>query len=138
MKREYIKPLIAKSFDEIAHNRNGIYEVFLKPLKGYKIKRYLVKAEVKNSWNRPYLYLYTFNVFGDRIVSGWYGDSQTFEIDLSIADRDINSSKIRHYLGDFYTSKKDAYDTAINMLRNKKRELNKEIMKLQNDLYSAE
>lgn len=137
MNREYIKPLIAKSFNEIVHN-NGIYEIYLKPLKGYKIKRYLVKGEVKRQWNRDYLILYTFNVFGDIITSGWYGDRCKIEIDLTVADgRNLNKAKIKNYLGVFYTIKQEAYDSAINSLRSKKMELNKEIMKLQKDLYSV-
>lgn len=136
MKREYIKPLIAKSFNEIAYN-NGIYEIYLKPLKGYKIKRYLVKGEVKRQWNRNYLILYTFNVFGDPITSCWYRDRCKIDIDLSVAGRNLNKDKISNYLGVFYTIKQEAYDSAINSLRSKKMELNKEILKLQKDLYSV-
>ena len=137
--RKYIKPLVAETFDEIVKdNANQIFEVYLKPLKGYKVKRYLVKAEVRPEWGRRYLFLHTYNVYGDRIISGWYGDRCKIEIDLSVADgRNLNKAKIKNYLGVFYTIKQEAYDSAINSLRSKKMELNKEILKLQKDLYSV-
>ena len=135
--RKYIKPLVAETFNEIVKdNANQIFEVYLKPLKGYKVKRYLVKADIRTEWGRRYLFLRTYNVYGDRIISGWYGDCQTFQIDIN-ANRNLKVSKLHSNIGYFHTSKQEAYDSAINLLRSKKMELNKEIMKLQKDLYSV-
>jgi hypothetical protein len=139
-KRNYVNTLTAKTFDEIVRGDGELYEVFLKPKKGYKVKRYIVTGGIKNSYGRKSLELKTYNVFGDIICGdgGWW--QQRLEIDLGRNERNekLNSTKLEFHLGDLYVSKKNAYDDAIETLRRKKLEINKEIVSLQKDLYSTE
>ena len=137
-RRNYVTTSTAKTFDEIVRGDGELYEVFLKPKKGYKVKRYIVTGGIKNSYGRKSLELKTYNVFGDIIYEdcGW----QKLEIDLGRNERNekLNSTNLMCHLGKLYVSKKDAYDDAIETLRRKKLEINKEIVSLQKDLYSTE
>ena len=137
-KRNYVNTSTAKTFDEIVRGDGELYEVFLKPKKGYKVKRYIVTGGIKNSYGRKCLELKTYNVFGDIIYEDY--EWQKLEIDLGRNERNekLNSTKLGFHLGDLYVSKKNAYDDAIETLRRKKLEINKEIISLQKDLYSTE
>lgn len=139
-KRNYVNTSIAKTFDEIVRGDGELYEVFLKPKKGYKVKRYIVTGGIKNSYDRKSLELKTYNVFGDVIFEDYGWRQQKLEIDLGRNERNekLNSTKLEFHLGDLYVSKKNAYDDAIETLRRKKLEINKEIISLQKDLYSTE
>ncbi len=131
MSRKKAEFKVAKTFGEILNDKNSLYEVFRRPKKGINVKRFLARGCV-DRYGR--IILSRYNVYGD--VVAWGGLVATRNLQETNKAKKENKTEFYNEL--FFTSKEEAYNSAMHQLRLKKLELNKQIAQLQNELYTVE
>ena len=116
--------------------QNDLVELFSRAMEGYVIKRYLVKFHRQGS--NLLVSFYNKNV--DVIWDGWGGwaGSKRYSLDIRHLPNGMDSSKFRASGCMHYLNKDEAYNDAINLLKEKKQKLNKAIVDLQYALHSVE
>ena len=130
MGREPIFKKIKKISEAEPHE---LIEIYARAAAGYVVKRYLVKFRRDgNTLNIDF-----YNKNGDTIWEGWYGVKR-YRVDIRGLENGIESSKFRANGLIYYLHKDEAYNDAINLVKNKKQKLNKAIVDLQYALHSVE
>ena len=129
---------VATTLGEIfKDNGHNFYEVFLKVKNGTKVKRYLAKGYRSN---RNELNLCLYSKIG-RPIWAWNAYNGTNYVTIPHgACLDESKAEVRFDWTAYvvYTSKQEVFDASMNILRQKKLEINKQILKLQNELYTVE
>jgi hypothetical protein len=129
---------VANSLADIFNDKtNSFYEVFLKPVNGHTIKRYLAKGTLnKYGHNRDEIQCYTKT---GQLVWSYRNGMKSFIIPNGVDYLTTKSLKVRCNYSTYnvYLSKEEAYNTVINNLRKQKLDINKQIIELQNELYSV-
>ncbi len=141
-KNTEIKFKVANTFADILNDKSAnLYEIFLKPTNGNTIKRYLARGSVhvfEFRGGKKYT-IQCYSKVGQPIFS-WYSGIKFIAL-YQYDDKglDMTSVKVqcdyRTYTA--YTSREDAYNAAMHGLRLQKLKINKQISKLQDELYSV-
>lgn len=129
---------VANSLADIFNDKtNSFYEVFIKPVNGHTIKRYLARGFLKGYGHRDEIQCYS--KIGQLLWSYRDGAKRfTVPNDVDYLTTKTFKARCNFTLCVIYLSKEDAYNDAINKLKRQKLEINKQIIKLQNELYSVE
>ena len=125
---------IAKSFEEILNDKNNtLYELFIIPRKGYKVKRILCKCAINVSWRNRMLQIFTYDRFGR--VSGGYNNYYL----VNIENINLNNDIIEYnHVGDIFTLSRDkAYNITMSNLRQMIKELRKKEMIIHEQIYTV-
>ena len=135
-----IKYKTANTFADIFNDKSAtFYEVFLKPAKGNTVKRYLVRGTISPYGERRCL-CECYSKVGQPVFS-WYNGIKSFAVNKDAEKGlEITSAKVQcdYHLYTAYVSREDAFHAAMHGLKLQKLKINKQIIKLQNDLYSEE
>lgn len=136
----HIKYRIAKTFADIFNDKSAnFYEVFLKPAKGNTVKRYLARGTISSYGNRNCV-CQCYSKVG-QLVFSWYNGMKSFIVNKDAEKGlEITSAKVQcdYHQYTAYVSREDAFHAAMHGLKLQKLKINKQIIKLQNDLYSEE
>lgn len=139
-KKIEIKFKVANTFADIFNDKSAtFYEVFLKPANGNTVKRYLTRGTISPYGERRCV-CQCYSKVGQPIFS-WYNDIKSFEVNKDAEKGlEITSAKVQCGYNCYtaYVSREDAFHAAMHGLKLQKLKINKQIIKLQNDLYSEE
>lgn len=125
---------IAKSFKEILNDKNNtLYELFIIPRKGYKIKRILCKCAINKSFGNRILQIFTYDKLGR--VSGGYNNYYTVNAENVNLNDDIISTN--HWAGIFTLSRDKAYNMAMSNLRQMIKELRAKEIIIHEQIYTV-
>lgn len=118
-------------------DKNRFYEVFLKPLRGTNVKRYLAKG-IENHYGANRFICKCYSKVGQAIFT-WFGsDTKSFVVNLDgEKGLEMTSTKVQCDYNTYiaYVSREEAYNTAMHGLKMQKLKINKQIINLQNELY---
>ena len=112
---------------------NEYVELFIRAMEGYVVKRYLTKFYRQGNSITVSFY----NKNGVMLYDSWCGYKRHV-VDVRNLENGMDSSKFRAAGVMHYLNKDDAYNDAINLIKNKKQKLNKAIVDLQYALHSVE
>jgi hypothetical protein len=130
----------ATTFADIFNDNSAtFYEVFLKPTKGNTVKRYLTRGTISPYGERRCV-CQCYSKAGQPVFS-WYNGIKSFAVNKDAEKGlEITSAKVQcdYHLYTAYVSREDAFHAAMHGLKLQKLKINKQIIKLQNDLYSEE
>ena len=118
-------------------NKNRFYEVFLKPAKGNTVKRYLARGTISPYGERRCI-CQCYSKVGQPVFS-WYNGIKSFAVNKDAEKGlEITSVKVQcdYHQYTAYVSREDAFHAAMHGLRLQKLKINKQISKLQDELYS--
>ena len=126
MRREPIFKRIKKISEAEPHE---LIEIHARAASGYNVKRYLVRFTRQGNT----IIIDFYNKNGDAIWEDWGWRTKRYHINAA----DWNSSTFRANGCMHYLNKDEAYNDSINLLKEKKRNINKTIVDLQYALHSS-
>lgn len=138
MAKKKIVVKTATTLGDIFKDKDGnYYEVFLKVKNGTRVRRYLAKGYFNS---RSEMKLCFYNKLGRTIWSYYDYNNTMYATIQHKASLNETNCVVRLNWTDYvvHVSKQEVYELIMNSLRQKKLEINKQIIKLQNELYSVE